>query len=349
VNERIRATVAGRVPDRVPVAPYVANWAARWSGLPLSTYCQDGTAMARVHQAAWERIGYDIVFPDCDNYYLAEGFGCRTVIPDDDIASLKQPAVDGFEAVLDLEVPQPERDGRMPVILEAISLLRASLGPDVTIRAPGTGPFALASYLVGMQPFLLAMAQVHHGHDESLRPAVEHMLEITTEGLISFGLAEIEAGADIIQCGDSLASCSVISPDMYEAWVLPLHQRVFAAWKAAGAVTALHICGNNTKVLGLQADTGADIVAIDHLVDLAHAKQTIGDRVCLIGNLDPVKTMLLGTPDDVAKGAEACLGVAAPGGRYILGTGCEVPVGTPIENLEALVRSAHGYPIAAPA
>jgi uroporphyrinogen decarboxylase len=227
----------------------------------------------------------------------------------------------------------------MPVVLEAIHRLRQVLGPDIAIRAPGTGPFALASYLVGIDEFLRMVARVHHGHDDTLRPALEHMLEITTQSLIAFGLAEIAAGADIIQCGDSLASCSVISPAMFERWVLPLHQRVFAAWKAAGALTALHICGDNTRALSLQAGTGADIVAIDHLVDLGTAKKVIGDRTCLIGNLDPVTTMRFGSPADVAAAADERLAVAAEGGRYILGTGCEVPVDTPVENLAVLVEA----------
>lgn len=338
--ERVRNAIAARPTDRVPVGPYVANWAARWSGRPLGTYCRDGTAMARAHIEAYERVGYDVVFPDCDNYYLAEGFGCRTVIPEDDIASLQRPAVSSIEAVFDLEPPDPRRDGRMPVVLEAIALLREALGPNVAIRAPGTGPFALASYLVGIDEFLKMVARVHHGHDDDLRPALDHMLELTTQSLIAFGMAEIEAGADIVQCGDSLASSSVISPAMYERWVLPLHQRVFAAWKEAGAVTALHICGDNTRVLGLQADTGADIIAVDHLVDLKTAKRAIGERVCLIGNLDPVTTMRYGTPADVAAAAGERLEAAAEGGRYILGTGCEVPVDTPVENLDALVEAA---------
>jgi uroporphyrinogen decarboxylase len=287
--------------------------------------------MARVHVAALERLGYDVVFPDCDNY--------------DDIPSLERPAVDDIQRVFDLAAPDPHRDGRMPVILEAIASLRDALGSEVAIRAPGTGPFALASFLIGMEAFFIALTRVHHHGDERLRPAIEHMLDITTEGLIRFGLAELEAGADIIQCGDSLASGSVISPSMYERWVLPRHRRVFAAWKAAGAVTVLHICGDNTRTLQLQADTGADIVAVDHVVDLAHAKHEIGDRVCLIGNLDPVDAMRFGSAAEVTRRAEACVTAAAAGGRYILGTGCEVPVDTPVENLQALVavaRSSRG-------
>lgn len=336
--ERVRAAAAGRVGDRVPVGPYLANWTARWAGIPLSVYCTDGAAMARAQLLAWERLGQDIIFPDSDNYYLAEGFGCRAYIPEDNFPSLAQPALDRFEQVFDLQVPDPHRDGRMPVILEAIERIHDQVGDEVTIRVPGTGPFAVAAYLVGVERFLSELAQVQRGNDDTHREALERMLDLTTEALIRFGLAEIAAGAHLVQCGDSLASASVISAEMYRRWALPRHQRVFRAWKEAGALTVLHICGNNTRVLDLQAQTGADIIAIDHLVDLRLAKEQIGARVCLIGNVDPVGVIFDGTPELVETHAQQCLSSAAQSGGYILGTGCEVPPGSPVQNLEALIR-----------
>jgi uroporphyrinogen decarboxylase len=299
--------------------------------------------MARAQLQAWERLGQDIIFPDSDNYYLAEGFGCRAHIPEDDFPSLAQPALERFEQAFDLEVPDPYQQGRMPVILEAIERIHAQVGDEVTIRVPGTGPFAVAAYLVGVERFLSELAFVRRGSAGSHKEALERMLDLTTEALIRFGLAEIAAGAHLVQCGDSLASASVISREMYQSWVLPWHQKVFRAWKEAGALTVLHICGNNTRVLDLLAQTGADIIAIDHLVDLGLAKRQIGEQVCLIGNVDPVAVMFQGTPELVDSRAQECLSAAAEGGGYILGTGCEVPPGTPLENLEALVRAGKAY------
>ena len=105
----------------------------------------------------------------------------------------------------------------------------------------------------------------------------------------------------------------------------------------------LHICGDSTKVLHLYADTGADIVEIDHKVDLAMAKQAIGDKTCLLGNVDTVSALLLGTPDLVRHDAEACISAAAANGRYMLGSGCMVPRPTPVENVKAMVEVAHSH------
>jgi uroporphyrinogen decarboxylase len=341
--ERIRRAIAHQPIDRLPVGPYLANWTASFAGVPLSTYCTDARQMAAVQLAAWERVGQDVIFPDADNYYLAEGFGCVSCLYEDNFPALERPALERPQQVFDLAVPDPYRDGRMPVYLEATQRIAEQVGDQAVIRVPGTGPFAVASYLIGIEQFLFEVGRIQQGRDLSNAAAVERMLDLAAEAVMRFGLAQLRAGAHILQCGDSLASGSVISPVTFRRFVLPRHQKIFSAWKKAGAITALHICGNNMRMLDLFAETGADIVAIDSMVDLRLAKETIGDRVCLIGNIDPVAVMLQGSAAQVEANAQACIAAAAAGGGYILGTGCEVPPGTPLENLQTLVRVAHEH------
>jgi uroporphyrinogen decarboxylase len=95
--ERVRTAARRGDVGQVPVGPYIASWTARWSGIPLSSYCTDGQAMARAQLLAWEKLGQDIIFPDSDNYYLAEGFGCKTKINQDEIPTLVQPAISEFD------------------------------------------------------------------------------------------------------------------------------------------------------------------------------------------------------------------------------------------------------------
>jgi hypothetical protein len=111
--ERVRIAAKQGMGDRVPIGPYLARWTARWSGIPISDYCKDGRALARAQLFVWEKLGQDIIFPDTDNYYLAEGFGCKTIIHHDEIPTLVKPAIDRFEQAFDLKVPDPYRDGRM--------------------------------------------------------------------------------------------------------------------------------------------------------------------------------------------------------------------------------------------
>jgi MtaA/CmuA family methyltransferase len=337
-RERVLETLARRPTDRVPVGPMMLDLGATAIGVPVGRFAQDAELMAKGQLALYEELGHDIVFVGCDNYYIAEGFGCVTALPADETPHLERPPLVDIGDVYGLSVPDPLTDGRMPVMIEATRLLRKKLGENVAIRTPGTGPFALASYFVGTQEFLVEVGMANAGMAGSNAEAIHHALDLAADALIAFGKACVDAGADILHCGDSLASCDVISPRDYERWAFPYQRKVFAAWKEYGARTLLHICGDSTRVLDLYARTGADVIEVDHKVDLATARRVIGDRACVIGNVDPVTMLLQGTPERVRAVADECLAVAGDGG-YILGSGCVVPRMTPLENVRSMVEA----------
>ena len=111
--------------------------------------------------------------------------------------------------------------------------------------------------------------------------------------------------------GDSLASCNVISPTTYRKYAWPSQVKVFEAWAAHGIDRKLlHICGDSTRVLDDYASTGADLVEIDDAVDMAVAKERIGERVALVGNVHTVVELLQGTPESVAAASQRCIDAA---------------------------------------
>ncbi len=342
-RERVLATLERRPADGVPVGPMMMDIGAAVLGVPVGLYASDPDVLARAQLALYEAVGQDIIFIGCDNYYIAEGFGCIAELPPDETPHLRRPAVERIGDVYDLEVPDPLTDGRMPVMIEATRLVRKAVGDEVAIRTPGTGPFALASYFIDTQNFLVEIGMADADMPGSDPDAIHHALDLAADALIAFGKACVDAGADLLHCGDSLASCDVISPKDYERWAFPYERKVIQAWKDYGAKTLLHICGDSSKVLDLYVQTGADIIEIDHKVDLAWAKRLVGDRACLIGNVDPVTVLMQGSPEKVAATSNACLGVAAAGGGYVLGSGCVVPRPTPLENVRAMVSAARDY------
>jgi uroporphyrinogen decarboxylase len=342
-RERVLATLERRPADGVPVGPMMMDIGATVLDVPVGRYASDPDVLARAQLALYEAVGQDIIFIGCDNYYIAEGFGCVAELPPDETPHLHRPAVERIGDVYDLQVPDPLTDGRMPVMIEATRLVRKAVGDEVAIRTPGTGPFALASYFIDTQNFLVEVGMADAGMPGSDPDAIHHALDLAADALIAFGKACVDAGADLLHCGDSLASCDVISPKDYERWAFPYERKVIQAWKAYGAKTLLHICGDSSKVLDLYVQTGADIIEIDHKVDLAWAKQLVGDRACLIGNVDPVTVLMQGTPEKVQVASNACLDAATGGGGYILGSGCVVPRPTPLENVRAMVRAARDY------
>lgn len=345
--ERIRRAASLQEPDNVPVAPYMGNHGAKVGGAIISEYCRNGKKMAQAQIRAWEVYGQDVVVAQSDNYYIAEGFGITTEIRHDSTPTLKKPAIEDVLEADNLKVPNPYSDGRMPVYLEAIEILNKHFRGSVCVRGTGTGPFSLASHLMGTEKFLIDLAMAEAEEDEQQLEAFRILLEKTSDALIAFSKAQLAAGANLVQCGDSLASINMISPAMYRKWAFPYEKKVFTELKQEcaryNAYAILHICGNMTPVLDLMADTGADIIELDTAVNLSDAKQKIGDRVCLLGNLHPTQILLQGTSADVEQAASAAIAAAGKGGGFILGSGCEVPPFAPQENLIAMVRTARRF------
>jgi uroporphyrinogen decarboxylase len=302
--------------------------------------------MAEAQYRAWEVYGQDAVVAQSDNYYIAEGFGVQVRHHPDGTPTVAAAAIADLTQVGRLRVPDPQQDGRMPVYLEAISLLRARTHGEVAVRAPGTGPFSLAGHLLGTEQFLLELALADREPGGARTQALQRLLELTAEALSAFAKACLQAGAHLVQAGDSLASPNAISPRMYRQWAFPAEARFFSAInplaRAANAATLLHICGNTTAILPDMADTGAQILELDAKVELKRAKAQLGERVCLMGNLHPVELLLQGSPDAVEQAARQAIADAGPDGGFILGSGCEVPPAPPQENLRAMIRTARG-------
>lgn len=342
--ERIRCAVRRQPVDRVPVAPFMGNHGARVAGVPIGTYCRSGRVMAEAQFRAWQTYGQDAVVAQSDNYYIAEGFGVEVEHYEDATPTLKTPVLRELADIERLRVPDPQRDGRMPVYLEAIRRLGELTHGEVAVRAPGTGPFSLAGHLMGAENFLIEMAMADRDPGGPGEQSLKRLLELTTEALIAFATACLEAGAHLVQAGDSLASLDMISSASYRRWAWPAERRFFAAINPLaerhGAATLLHICGDMTFVLESMADTGARILELDHKVSLRTASERVGNRVCLMGNLDPVELLWRGTPAAVAEASRQAIADAGQHSGFILGSGCEVPVAASQENMSAMIEAA---------
>ena len=135
-----------------------------------------------------------------------------------------------------LPVPDPLRDGRMPEMLKALTILRHELRDEVAVIGCILGPFTLATQLLGLEHTLYLAI------DDPPRLAL--LMDFATEVVIRFGLAQLQAGAHLPMVFDPSASPAVIPPSFFREFELPRLQRVFQALSEAGAVANwLHIAG----------------------------------------------------------------------------------------------------------
>jgi len=215
--------------------------------------------------------------------------------------------------------------------LEAIRLMREKVGRSVPVMGWVEGALAQAGDLRGTSALLTDLVD---------RPAwVEELLERCVEVETLFARMQVEAGADIVGLGDALAS--QVSPRMYRQYALPYERRIFEAVRSAGALGRLHICGNTNRILPDMVTCGADIIDLDWMVDWRLAHETFSGGAVFCGNVDPVAVMLQGTPDAVYRGVRECLQTGDD--RCISAAGCEIPTGTPPENLHAQTRALRNF------
>ena len=185
------------------------------------------------------------------------------------------------------------------------------------------------------------------------QPALAHALcEKGLQIALEMTRAMRAAGVEVFLTGDASASCDFISARHFREFVFPYYQRYCAEVHALGALTYVHVCGNQTPLAEMLADTGVDCIEpMDPMcgVDPAEMRRRVGQRVALMGGVSTL-TLLQGTPREVEAEARACILKAGREGGYLLAAGCMVPRDTPEDNLRALVNTAHEfgrYPLSA--
>ncbi|MCP4286867.1 MAG: hypothetical protein GY792_20885, partial [Gammaproteobacteria bacterium] len=114
----------------------------------------------------------------------------------------------------------------------------------------------------------------------------------------------------------------------------PREKRLVQAIKRMGAYVKLHICGNITHLLPGIADLGVTIIDVDHMVDMKAVRTQLTSDVVITGNINPVEEVYRGAPAPIREKIRRCY--QEVGNPYMVNAGCEIPSGTPNENLRAL-------------
>jgi MtaA/CmuA family methyltransferase len=327
-SERVDRRLAGQEVDRPPNFDIMMAFAVHYIGRPLSRFYLDYKVLAEANLAVQQAFELDLVQTISDPYREAADLGLEVEFPDDGLPLRKAPLLAQPSDLKKLKPVDPAAGRRMSDRIEAVRCLHERVGSEVPVLGWVEGALAVTNVLRGDTALMLDL----YDRPEWVRECLEIMVEVE----IAFTRAQIEAGADIIGLGDAIAS--QISPAMYEEFALPYEQRIFKAVHDMGAIARLHICGNTSRILRLMSQSGADIIDLDWMVDLRTAAAAYGDSgPALCGNFDPVRVMLRGTPEQVHEAIVTC--VAHAGKRGINAAGCEIPDGTPHENLFAQARA----------
>ena len=326
--QRVMNRLAGKPVDRIPNLSIVMMFAAKETGITFGQFCSDYRLLTEGALRCYEKYGIDMVCAISDPMREAEGFGTQVVIPENSVPYAAVKRLQKLSDIDTLKVIDPSAGRRMNDRVEAVRLMRQRVENDVPVVGWVEGALAECCDLMHMQEVFINML------DEP--EAIQHLIDICTEQGILFAKAQVEAGAHMIGVGD--AATSLIGPSLYSEFVLPYQQRMIQAIHDMGVPVKLHICGNIDPVMHLVAQTGADMVDCDSMVDMERAAEILPEGTAVCGNVNPVEVMLQGTPETVKAEVRRCKALGRRNNNFVA-PGCEVPIDTPPENMYALLAA----------
>lgn len=323
-KERLDAFYAGKPVDRLPNLTIVGSVVTRYTGIDLEQYCKDPIAMADAAIAAAKDLGLDYVQIASDLAREAEGYGTELKYSKTGLPTVIHPVLEDITDVDKLTVKYVRDIPRVKDLVDATAYALKAC-PDIYPMTLVVGPATVAANMRGVEDFMTDF------YDEP--ECVEKLLQMVLETLLDTVRELAAVGAKYIYSADPVAS--LLSPAIYEEYILPVHKAFFAEMKKLGIHGRLHMCGNTEAVLQYSSTCGAEIIDVDHSTDLAKALAAAQDRCVLNGNIDPVADVY---QCDAAHTKAAILHCAeiAKGHRTMFMPGCELPTATPLENVKAI-------------
>ena len=335
-KERMRAFSKGEPMDRIPIVPDMGVTMAWYIGARTYDYYHDPKVLAQTEIELFKRFFHDSVSVSTTLRGMAEAMGSKIAYTPNGLSQLEEALVKKPEDIKNLKPINPHKDGLLHVLMEALEIIREAIGDVADIGASMTAPFSVAASILGAENLLKWTRREPE--------ALKDLMEIITLNNKSYIIALSEKGFSTSFCCP-VSSTTLISKKQFQEFSLPyLSKNIDDVHELCGSKPTLHICGKSKDLWLDCVDSGIGNFSIDNIEDLTEAKEMIGDRCIITGNVPPVEVMYLGTEEDVFKSVKTCIDKAinSPCG-YILSTGCQIPMNTKIENIDAFMEAGREY------
>lgn len=362
--ERVERARRFETPDRVPVIPAIAHrFLVPRVGVRFRDYYADPETMLRTQILAQKWLlenvrtdAYAITGPwvgawtDFQNAFEAGSLGVEVVFPDDDIPWVGRGWVSTEADLRRLEAMDFVHSGLNARQIAYRQAMRAAAdrypvrflggpvffpGENPALTHTSDGPFGVAGDLMGRTEIFLAVKE---------RPDfVRELLRVVTDKLIAwldFCWAEegLPCPKDFAWTDDLAVSLSAVD---FRDVVLPSEKRLRFHFDGRAS---LHMCGRSDHLLEIFRDDLAihELQGFGYEVDLDRVGAVLGGRVVLLGNVNPL-LIHSGTPAEVRAATRRVLEKLAPRGGLIVQDGNNIPPGSPLANINAMMEAAEAW------
>jgi uroporphyrinogen decarboxylase len=274
------------------------------------------------------------VMPDYgDAILLPSALGAGPIYwQEETLPAIRNPLIRQDSDLDRLHDPDPFHDGFLAWYMRALRRFVESSEDfaDHLHFIKSIGPGELAQHIWNMTDLLMSLVT---------EPDFCHrLLDKLTTAIIRFYEAQLEVKphAEGLVLSDDVGG--LVSEKTYRQMLFPCHRRIRDHF--ADKIMLFHCDTQAEHVLKAFADLDIQILNFGHTTDIRKVKLAIGDRVVLMGNVDPLGVLQQGTTEDVRRAAQECVEIGKARGGFILSASGGVNYGTPLENIDMLVEVA---------
>lgn len=261
----------------------------------------------------------------------AEAFGAAIRFSDDEIPTVVGRLLSDNQSVRNLQIPSLE-SGRVKEYLKANRLTAGQIN-DKPVLGGCIGPYSLAGRLFDMTEMMMAI----YTEPET----IILLLEKCTAFIINYCRAMKATGVNGVIVAEPAAG--LISNEDCLLYSSKYVKQIVEAVQDDQFMVVLHNCGNTGHCTEAMLATGAMGIHLGNKADMLDALKQCPVNVLVMGNLDPVGLFKMSTQDEVKQETMMLLNATAPYPNFVLSTGCDIPPGVPLENIEAFYEAIREY------
>jgi len=334
-RERILKMFAGEAIDRPPCFSGMGN--VTTEGLKsinakFAASHLDAKLMAGAAASSYKLYGFESGVVPFDLCIEAEALGCEINVyaHSEDLLypTIKKKLIHN-ESELDISLPSGLGGrGRIPLMVEAIKLIKQDIGGEAAIGTYVLGPFTLAGQIMELNDLLKLSFK---------KPdKIGKLLDLLADAVIQVAAMYEQAGVDFITVREMGATSDVLSPRVFKSLILPYLTKIFSKLTVP---SVLHICGKTNDIVPFMAESGAKAISVDQKNDVAETRKKLGPQALVFGNYDPYNVLVTGTPDLIRQTMKKCMddGVSA------VWPGCDIWPTVPPDNMKAMLDEVRNY------
>src|SRR5690606_4845173 len=242
------------------------------------------------------------------------------------------------EDVEQLPIPDIARD--LGYVTDAVSLIRRELNGSVPLIGFSGSPWTLATYMIegsGSKDFRHAKAFMYNQPEQ-----MHQLLDKLATTVTAYLNAQIAAGAQAVQIFDTWGG--ILTTQAYREFSLAYMKKIVQGLTRESEgrkVPVILFTKNGGLWLDDIADSGCDGVGLDWTIDIGTARQRIGSKVALQGNMDP--TMLYASANSIRAEVKRILESFGTGSGHVFNLGHGITPDVDPDNVAVFIESVHEF------